>query len=66
MAPLYKKRTKSTPGNYRPVSRTSVVCKVLERIIKGLCVLGAMCLVCQDLVSCYFYFLLLPHGPELW
>ena len=34
MAPLYKKRTKSTPGNYRPVSLTSVVCKVLERIIK--------------------------------
>ena len=23
-------------------------------------------LVCQDLVSCYFYFVLLPLGPELW
>ena len=29
-----KKRNKSTPGNYRPVSLTSVVCKVLESIIK--------------------------------
>ena len=27
--------------------------------------LGAWCLVCQDLVSCYFYFVLLPLGPEL-
>ena len=31
MTPLYKK---STPGNYRPVSLTSVVCKILESIIK--------------------------------
>ena len=23
-------------------------------------------LVCQDLVSCYFYFVLLPLGAELW
>ena len=34
MTPLYKKRNKSTPGKYRPVSLTSVVCKVLESIIK--------------------------------
>ena len=34
MTPLYKKGNKSTPGNYRPVSLTSVVCKVLESIIK--------------------------------
>ena len=29
-------------------------------------VLGAWCLVCQHLVSCYFYFVLLPLGLELW
>ena len=29
-------------------------------------VLGVSCLVCQDLVGCYFYFVLLPLGPELW
>ena len=34
MTPLYKKGNKSTPGNYRPVSLTSVVCNVLESIIK--------------------------------
>ena len=32
----------------------------------GPCVLGVRCLVCQDPVSCYFYFVLLPLGPELW
>ena len=34
VTPLYKKGNKSTPGNYRPVSLTSVVCKLLESIIK--------------------------------
>ena len=29
-------------------------------------VLGTYCLICQDLVSCYFYFVLLPVGLELW
>ena len=24
-----------------------------------------MCLVCQDHASCYFYFILLPLGPEM-
>ena len=33
---------------------------------EGLCVLGAYCLICQDLVSCNFWFVLLPPGPELW
>ena len=27
--------------------------------------LGAGCLICQDPVRCYFYFVLLPLGPEL-
>ena len=33
---------------------------------RGPMCLGARCLICQDLVSCYFYFVLLPLGPELW
>ena len=32
---IYKKKgSKSSPGNYRPVSLTSVVCKAMEKIIK--------------------------------
>ena len=34
IAPIYKKGSRSKPENYRPVSLTSQVCKVLERIIK--------------------------------
>ena len=32
--PIYKKGKKSTPGNYRPVSLTSILCKVTESIIR--------------------------------
>ena len=32
--PIFKKGCKSSPGNYRPVSLTSVVCKVFEGFIK--------------------------------
>jgi hypothetical protein len=32
--PMFKGGTKSDPANYRPVSLTSVICKVLERIVK--------------------------------
>ena len=35
VAPVYKKGDRSGPGNYRPVSLTSVVCKVLEHILHG-------------------------------
>ena len=31
---IYKKGQKSDPGNYRPVSLTSVICKLLERNIR--------------------------------
>ena len=34
VVPLYKKGSKYLPSNYRPVSLTSVVCKILESIIK--------------------------------
>ena len=33
VTPIYKKGTKSDPGNYRPVSLTSVVCKTMESLI---------------------------------
>ena len=34
VTPLFKKRDKSNPGNYRPISLTSVVCKLLESILR--------------------------------
>ena len=35
VTPIFKKGDKSCPGNYRPVSLTSQVCKILDSIIKG-------------------------------
>ena len=34
VTPIYKKGAKSDPGNYRPVSLTSVPCRILESLIK--------------------------------
>ncbi len=34
VTPIFKKGAKADPGNYRPVSLTSVCCKLLESIIK--------------------------------
>ena len=34
LTPIYKKGPKNSPGNYRPVSLSSVSCKILESIIK--------------------------------
>jgi retron-type reverse transcriptase len=34
VVPIYKKGQKSEPGNYRPVSLTSVPCKILESMLK--------------------------------
>ncbi|CAM5121275.1 unnamed protein product [Eretmochelys imbricata] len=34
IVPIFKKGKKGDPGNYRPVSLTPVVCKVLEKILK--------------------------------
>ena len=33
VAPLYKKGDKSLPANYRPISLTCIVCKMLEHIV---------------------------------
>ena len=33
IAPIFKKGSKSDPANYRPVSLTSILCKLLERCI---------------------------------
>ena len=35
VTPIFKKGKRSEPGNYRPVSLTSVLCKVLEKIVKA-------------------------------
>ena len=33
IAPIFKKGSKDSPGNYRPISLTSIICKILESII---------------------------------
>ena len=38
MAPLFKKGAKDNPANYRPISLTSVPCKIFESIIADLIV----------------------------
>ena len=32
---VHKKGNRQEPGNYKPISLTSVVCKTMERLIKG-------------------------------
>ena len=34
IVPIFKKGNRQDPGNYRPVSLTSVVCKILESLIR--------------------------------
>ena len=35
VTPIFKKGPRSEPGNYRPVSLTSQVCKIMESLIRG-------------------------------
>jgi len=35
VCPIFKKGSRNVAGNYRPVSLTSVACKVMESVIKG-------------------------------
>ena len=44
VTPIFKKGDHSSPCNYRPVSLTSVVCKVMESVIKD-AVLNHYCLM---------------------
>ena len=34
VTPIFKKGDKTQPGNYRPISLTSVVCKIMETIVR--------------------------------
>ena len=56
------------PLGWTPLLRCCLMCVVtpLYSVIFCTRVLGAWCLVWQDPVSCYFYFVLLPLPPELW
>lgn len=50
VVPIFKKGEKSSPGNYRPVSLTSIICKVLEKLIRDKLVhhLESNNLLCDD------------------
>ena len=37
VTPIYKKGCKSDPNNYRPVSLTSTVCKLIEKLVRKAC-----------------------------
>ena len=34
VSPIFKKGSKKAPGNYRPVSLTCIVCKVMEKLVR--------------------------------
>jgi hypothetical protein len=34
VTPIFKKGSKADPGNYRPVSLTSVCCRILETLVR--------------------------------
>ena len=34
ITPIYKKGDRSNPRNYRPISITSILCRILEKLIK--------------------------------
>ena len=50
IVPIYKKGPKNEPGNYRPVSLPSVVCKILERVIEEQLTKHLACLQEADII----------------
>ena len=44
ITPIYKKGLKSVIGNYRPVSITSVICKMMKSIIRDFIVIPSFCI----------------------
>jgi len=36
ISPVFKKGNRSAPGNYRPISLTSIPCKIMERIVRDI------------------------------
>ena len=36
VCPIFKKGSKTNPANYRPISLTSVTCKIMERLIRDI------------------------------
>ena len=48
VSPIFKKGAKNIAENYRPVSLTSIVCKIMERIIKSQIMPH---LICENLLS---------------
>ena len=50
VTPIFKKGTKGDPANYRPVSLTSIPCKIFESILKDK-IISSCCHIKKFLVS---------------
>lgn len=51
ITPIFKKGDRTIASNYRPISLTSVACKILERIVVENFILQLYCLEDNDLLS---------------
>ena len=52
--PIFKKGNKTTPGNYRPVSLTSIVCKVFEGFIRDKLLSTWLIIIFYPMISSVF------------